>query len=109
MAYDLPRMTVAESLRVEDEDAAVDQGSASGSEDSDEYNASESEIDNHEMSPEWKNAALSLRLLESRARLRDRLSDVDPVDTPGPAGPAVNAIEQFWDFLFTPNIIQVIV
>ncbi|KAL3288206.1 hypothetical protein HHI36_002656 [Cryptolaemus montrouzieri] len=93
----------------------VDQGSASESEydiseqseNSDEYSASESEI------YEWENAVISLRLLESRARglliarLRgisgcvwnsnlperhsDRLSDVDPIYTPRPAGPAVNA------------------
>ncbi|KAL3273186.1 hypothetical protein HHI36_014640 [Cryptolaemus montrouzieri] len=69
------------------------------------------------MAPEWENAALSLRLLESCARVRpiarlpDLLSDVDPIYTTGPAGAAVNAttIEQFWDFLFTPNIIQMLV
>ncbi|KAL3277643.1 hypothetical protein HHI36_012983 [Cryptolaemus montrouzieri] len=126
MAYNLRRMTVAESLRVEDEDdAAVDQGLASESEydiseqseDSDEYSASESEIDDHEMALGWENAALSQRLLESRARgrpiarLRDQLSDVNPIYTPGPAGPAVNVttIEQFCDFLFTFNIIHMLV
>ncbi|KAL3272811.1 hypothetical protein HHI36_014271, partial [Cryptolaemus montrouzieri] len=89
--------------------------------DSDGYSASEFEIDDHEMAPEWENAALSLRLLESPARGRpiarmrsesgfplDPLSDGNPIYNTEPVGPAVNTttIEQFWDFLFTPNVIQ---
>lgn len=43
--------------------------------------------------------------------LADRLSDVDPVYTPGPAGSAEDfeSIEQFWNGLFSSEIIKIIV